>query len=251
VSFILDALRKSEHERQRQLGPSIAELPVARPAPRVPPWVWVALAALLTLNVALVAWFLARETRGPAPPAATATAVPTTAAPPQPAPAAAMPPPASAPVNPSASTAEPAPLETAAERTAASSPPPALAGRELRPLSAEAAGEPAFGPPPFAAPAAPDPALLPVPPPAAVHRAPASASVPTIDQLPPQATAGLPPLNVSLHIYAAQPAQRAVFINGTRYREGDGLPGGAVVREITPDGAVISYGGQSFLLPRQ
>jgi general secretion pathway protein B len=75
--------------------------------------------------------------------------------------------------------------------------------------------------------------------------------VPTIDQLPAQATAGLPPLSIDLHIYANQPAQRAVFINGARYREGERLPSGAVVQQITPDGAVLSYGGQRFLLPRQ
>ena len=33
MSFILDALRKSEHERQRQTGPALAEVPVAAPKP--------------------------------------------------------------------------------------------------------------------------------------------------------------------------------------------------------------------------
>jgi hypothetical protein len=36
VSFILDALRKSEIERQRQSGPSMAEFPVAREDRRLP-----------------------------------------------------------------------------------------------------------------------------------------------------------------------------------------------------------------------
>ena len=31
MSFILDALRKSEHERQRQGGPGLAEVAVAAP----------------------------------------------------------------------------------------------------------------------------------------------------------------------------------------------------------------------------
>jgi general secretion pathway protein B len=259
VSFILDALRKSEHERQRQLGPSIAELPVARPAPRVPPWVWVALAALLTLNVAVVAWFLSRETpAAPPPPVADAPADTIPAAPPpSPAPTAApvmTPPPAA---NPAPALAEATPAPAGAPpagpvpQPVEAAPPPAPAMREVRPLTEEAAAEPAFSAPAFAAPAAPDPALLPAPPPPSPRQAPVTAGIPTIDQLPPQATAGLPPLSVSLHIYANQPAQRAVFINGARYREGDSLPGGAVVREITPDGAVIAYGGQRFLLPRQ
>lgn len=256
MSFILDALRKSEHERQRQLGPSIAELPVARPAPRVPPWVWVALAALLTLNIAVVAWFLTRPS--PAPLTQPVVAAPAPALPsPAPTPAAATPAPAAAPTSAAAAPAQAAPgpasapLAESAPRPVETARPPAPAMREVRPLAEEALAEPVFGAPTFAAPAAPDPALLPVPPPPSPRPAPVAAGVPTIDQLPPQATAGLPPLSVSLHIYSSQPAQRAVFINGTRYREGDGLPGGAVLREITPDGAVIAYGGQRFLLPRQ
>ncbi|MCU0977107.1 MAG: general secretion pathway protein GspB [Steroidobacteraceae bacterium] len=252
MSFILDALRKSEHERQRQLGPSIAELPVARPAPRVPPWVWVALAALLTLNVALVAWFLGRETPAPQPVAiAPPATVPAAAPPPAATTAAAVPSPAAASPGTTPSLAE-APRAAASVPPVEAAPSPGPGAREVRSLAEEAATEPVFGAPTFAAPGAPDPALLPVAPPPAPRPAQAAAAgVPTIDQLPPQATAGLPPLSISLHIYANQPSQRAVFINGTRYREGDGLPGGAVVQEITPDGAVISYGGQRFLLPRQ
>ena len=36
MSFILDALRKSEIERQRQSGPSMAEFPLARDDRRLP-----------------------------------------------------------------------------------------------------------------------------------------------------------------------------------------------------------------------
>ncbi len=260
MSFILDALRKSEHERQRQLGPSIAELPVARPAPRVPPWVWVALTALLTINVALVAWFLTREkpVTAPQPVAAASAPQPVSVTPADAVPASPSPTPtAAAPATPAPPLAEAAPAPASAPLgepalpPVEAAPPPAPAMREVRPLAEEAAAEPVFSAPAFMAPAPPDPALLPVPPSSSSRPAQVTAGVPTIDQLPPQATAGLPQLNVSLHIYASAPAQRAVFINGTRYREGEGLPGGAVVQEITPDGAVISYGGRRFLLPRQ
>ncbi len=33
MSFILDALRKSEHARQRQTGPGLAEVPIAPTKP--------------------------------------------------------------------------------------------------------------------------------------------------------------------------------------------------------------------------
>jgi general secretion pathway protein B len=84
------------------------------------------------------------------------------------------------------------------------------------------------------------------PPPAVGSNAP-----PRLDTLPAQATAGLPALNLDLHIYADDPAQRAAFINGRRYREGDTLPEGVEVRSITPEGAVLQYRGQRFLLSRQ
>mgnify|MGYP001590362261 FL=1 len=38
MSFILDALRKSEHDRQRQSGPALAEVPIAAPKPKSNVW---------------------------------------------------------------------------------------------------------------------------------------------------------------------------------------------------------------------
>jgi general secretion pathway protein B len=58
VSFILDALRKSESERQRLGGASIAELPVGER--RSHPWWIFALAALLFANLGLLAVIVLR-----------------------------------------------------------------------------------------------------------------------------------------------------------------------------------------------
>ena len=38
MSFILDALKKSEAERQRQAGPALLEMRIVRPARRLPVW---------------------------------------------------------------------------------------------------------------------------------------------------------------------------------------------------------------------
>ena len=48
-----------------------------------------------------------------------------------------------------------------------------------------------------------------------------------------------PPLHLDLHIYADDPARRAVFINGDKYREGDQIGNGPLVHEIVPEGAVL------------
>src|SRR5688572_10716507 len=54
MSFILDALRKSEYERQRQTGPGVSDLRIAASAaPRFPIWA-IAVAALLAVNLIVV-----------------------------------------------------------------------------------------------------------------------------------------------------------------------------------------------------
>src|ERR1700733_13419011 len=55
MSFILDALKKSESDRQRQSGPALFEVKVTPPKPRFPYWA-LALAALLVINIGVGAW---------------------------------------------------------------------------------------------------------------------------------------------------------------------------------------------------
>jgi len=50
MSFILDALKKSETERQRQNAPGFADVPDGTDPPHVPRWLWV-LGGLLTINL--------------------------------------------------------------------------------------------------------------------------------------------------------------------------------------------------------
>ena len=90
MSFILDALKKSESDRQRQSGPALFEVKVAQPKSGFPVWA-IAIAALLVVNMIIVGWMLVRRaTRGDD---TTATNTPPAAA--APAPGAAVPPGAS------------------------------------------------------------------------------------------------------------------------------------------------------------
>jgi general secretion pathway protein B len=218
VSFILDALRKSEIERQRQSGPSMAEFPVAREDRRLPVAL-VVIGFLLAVNLAVVLFFLLRDdTAAPppgTPPAATGAAQPAL-------------PPATQPLP-----AEPSPLESEAlSADEYETEPPAVY----------------YEPPVTEAPGAPDPTLLP--------RADAGANIgPGVttagdDFAAVAAATGLPQLTVDLHIYATDPAKRAVFINGHRYTRGARMAEGPLVEDITPDGALLSYRGRRFLLPR-
>jgi general secretion pathway protein B len=64
------------------------------------------------------------------------------------------------------------------------------------------------------------------------------------------ATTQLPQLRLDLHAYAARPEDRWVIINMHTLHEGDSTPEGVRVESITPEGAVLSYQGTRFLLPR-
>src|SRR5512137_118835 len=95
MSFILDALRKSEHDRQRQSGPGLAEVPIAAAKPRRNVWATAAVALLIVnlIGIGVLLWRRAsHEAPGAVPAASTAPAAPA------PAPAAApVEPPVSAP----------------------------------------------------------------------------------------------------------------------------------------------------------
>jgi general secretion pathway protein B len=221
MSFILDALRKSELERQRQSGPSIAELPVARDDRRLP-WALLAIGLLLAVNVGVLLFFLLRDdTAALASVESSATPAPVGAAPV-----------AAAPV-------------TVAAMPDASLPPPAAESPVADADTSYADAMPSASLPP----PAPDPTLVPD---ASVTYSPGPAEglPPSIDDLPAQTTAGLPELSIDLHIYTDDAAKRAVFINGRRYQRGDVLAEGPTVEEINREGAVLSYHGRRFLLPR-
>src|SRR5436305_1385666 len=89
MSFILDALKKSESDRQRQSGPALFEVKLAPPRTGLPPW-GLAAGARLLVNLGVVMCTLLRHAATPAPgtpPVAAAGA----SAPPLPAPATAVP----------------------------------------------------------------------------------------------------------------------------------------------------------------
>ncbi len=222
MSFILDALRKSEIERQRQSGPSMAEFPVAREDRRLPVAL-VVIGFLLAVNLAVVLFFMLRDDATPAKNAEAPAAVAAATTP-------AVQPPAVPPAQPSS--AVPSPLES-----------------EVLPQDTYETEPPAvYYEPPTQAPGAPDATLLPgtgVEPGAAPNVAVAGEEYASV-----AAATGLPELTVDLHIYAADPAKRAIFINGHRYTRGARLAEGPMVEDITPEGALLSYRGRRFVLPR-
>jgi len=67
--------------------------------------------------------------------------------------------------------------------------------------------------------------------------------------LPPEVSRGsVPALKLEVVVYSENPAERAVYINGHRYVEGQSVAGRLVVEKIVRDGVILSGGGQRFRL---
>lgn len=252
MSFILDALKKSESDRQRQSGPALYEVKVAAPRSQLPLWA-IGLIVLLGINLVIVAWALLRHSSH----TDTETANTPTAAPQLPAPATA--PTALAP--PVANTSPPAVATTTApvqQAVAAQAPamtaqpaPPAPAGQNLAQEDEPGAGNMAanrgtqgesaddYAPAKEPTGQAPGFGLR-------VRRGTES-GVPLYSQVAGQ---GIPELRLDLWAYAPKAEDRFVLINMKRLHEGDSTPEGVKVESITPDGVILSHNGQRFLLPR-
>jgi general secretion pathway protein B len=259
MSFILDALRKSEHARQRETGPGLAEIPVAPSRPKKNVWATAAVALLLVNLVAVGVLLLRRAQQADAPTAGTVAATPggnvaAPAAGPAPAttpmpgpvtqgaaPPRAVPADAAAGRNPLADevgAGSPEPSLQAAASAVPDGPPAVTRQGSVRPGSVVYAAVPEAQDVPEAA---PEPARAVQPSAAATGSA-----LPAADEV--IARGGVPPLHLDLHVYASQPQQRFVFVNSRKYREGDTLAEGPVVEEITPDGAILNFRGSRFRL---
>lgn len=215
MSFILDALRKSEHERQRSALPGLSQVPQATPVAHLPRWALVVIGVLAVSVLALGgAWW--QSTRAPAD--STVAAAPTVQR------RVELPPAPPAPeLRPSATTRTPSQTTL--------SPPSQTA------LAAAATPSPEATEPSFAAPSSQQPAAD-------------SAMLPSAAALAARGIA-LPPLRLELHAFSEQPRDRFVFINGRKYVEGERLIEGPQLVSIEPRGAVLSHGGQRFRLVQE
>lgn len=61
----------------------------------------------------------------------------------------------------------------------------------------------------------------------------------------------LPELHLDIHVYSEIAVERFVFINMNKYKENATLREGPRVNEIVAEGVVLEYRGTRFLLPRE
>ena len=242
MSYILDALRRADAERERGRVPGLhaqalplrtADTDPAPPASRQPrgsrPLVVTALLVLLALLSAFAWWGLG----GTGAPGADASP-PVQSSAPNPAPDVA--PPANTPANP--------PARPDAPATPATPATPAMPA----PLAAIPRDATATVAPPI---------LAPAPPPAAAARPAAQArqpqtqddeALPRVADLAPTARAGLPPLQISGTTYAESPALRMLIIDGKVLQEGQDIAPGLRLEAIGPRSAVLNHQGRRLRL---
>jgi len=67
-----------------------------------------------------------------------------------------------------------------------------------------------------------------------------------MDELPFDMLQHIPVLEFSAHVYSNNPLQRSIVINGRFMEEGDRLASDLFLSEITPDGAIFDFQGQLF-----
>jgi len=204
MSFILDALRKSESERQRDAGASLSRAPLAIVRQRTPVWSWFLIGLLSVALLAITAvWW--RSDRG----------------------------------NPATGTggsgSQAAVVGNAVSESAAFENPGGgdrAAGNRATPLTSPAPGATTSGT-------------------TAPPTAPASLIPPRIRPARELAALdpNLPPLRLELLAYNGRdPAGGSAWINGQRYFVGDLVANGPELVEVLPDGVILAYGGQRFLL---
>lgn len=260
MSFILDALKKSEAERARQSGPTLVDPRIVPPRRGVPAWV-VVLGLVLLANLAVLAVVLARGAHRAAPAASVPAIVPVPAgaeasaaapatvgsAAAQPPPANVLPPPtlpavASAPAaaTPSGGGAVLPPVEYSGTRGTRPAPPPSGAGYAEEDIPP--AGR-LITPAGTASPAA----AVPPPPRSAPRPREDASGLPTAEDLRVSGIT-LPTLSMALHAFDASPSNRYVLLNGQKLREGQSTAEGAEVEQITSTGAVMRWRDRRFLL---
>jgi general secretion pathway protein B len=233
MSFILDALKKSELERQRQSVPGLVDSGGARPRPRLPVWA-VALGLLLAVNLLVLLFVLTRSFLSS--PHAPATVQPRAGAAGAGAESQGEPQASAAgnghfsplaapvyapeiPVTPSLPAAVPAP-DAARSVNAVGSIPNKVRRRD--PLLTDED-----------------------------YKANDDELLPTINEVTLTGAQALPELHLDVHVFATRPAERFVYVNMRKYHEGATLQEGPTIERIRRDGVILSYQGLRFLLPRQ
>jgi general secretion pathway protein B len=252
MSYILEALKKAQAERQLGATPTIHAPTLDGIATRetpAAPWKPLALAAgaIAVVGVAALLW-RQHET----PPAVAATASTASTAPPAAAQPAAPAVVAVRSVSPAPATMPPAPARPAVPPAAAPVPAPAPASAPA-PAAAAAAAASVPMPAVVAATVPPTPAHKPAP------EAAKSAKVAAVEpqeepaqlrsELPEPIQRSIPPIAMGGYMYSKNPADRLLLIDKVLRHEGEEVAPGLVLEKLQPKAAVFTFKGYRYRVP--
>ena len=237
MSYILEALRKSDKQRQRGTAPTLLTAQATVAAPKQPAFLrYVLLGGALVGAGIAIGWLRPWQTAPAAAPVASAK-------PPESSPRHAAP--APLPVSPGISS-KPEQEPPSQQSTSAALPAPVPTSAVIKQdLPAPARTETRRAPPKAVA-AVPKEAAPPSPQTPAGTGAAPEQSVMTMAELPLAIQQEIPGMSIAVHAYSSQPKNRLVSINGRMLREGMSLAPGLTLDQITPDGMIFSYKGYRF-----
>jgi len=224
MSYILDALKKSDQQRQRGATPTLQAAQVTVAEPKHPMLIYYGLLAAVLLGAGIMIGWL--HPWQPEQPLLAPTPLGTEPI--------AAPAPLTAPPE--------MPGETAQEFPA---PNLARAGQAVPVTGAVMPSNPALvSSAPSAAVSMPDKSM-PEKSASIAGVAQEQKAIP-MNELPLQIQQEIPAMTVQLHAYSSDPSERLVSINSIRLREGGSLMLGLRLEQITPDGMIFSYKGYRF-----
>ncbi len=207
MSYILEALRKSDQQRQRGVAPTLLTAQATVAAARQPAfWLYGLLAAVLLGAGITIGWLRPWQQAAPSR-AESVAARPLESTPRQPAPAL-------VPAKPQLP-ARAKPKTDGTRRDANAAVPTKTAAPE-QPVGT-----------------------------AAADAAPAQTVI-SMAELPLSVQQELPAMTISVHAYSGNPRDRLVGINNRMLREGEYVVPGLKLEQITPDGMIFGYKGYSF-----
>jgi general secretion pathway protein B len=247
MSILLEALRKSEKSQRAHGVPTIhADDEVATVSETLATG---PLALLLVLALFMSGWIVWHQYQTPAP--ATEPSVASTPEPaseiPEPA-GASQSPTATASVSSDAKTTQLKSSSTVADKSAIKPRTPVETYKspvKSAPETKPAGTDRVAAPPPIVDESAKKPVAIAPPEPRREMPRPIS-----YWELPDSVRAIVPEIKFSVLVYAANPSDRFVLINGERLLEGDNAGSDLLVKEIRRDGVLFSYRKYQFLVER-
>ncbi len=220
MSYILDALKKSDRERQRGRAPGLNSIhepyhpsPEDRSNRQQVKYIFTAISIILLISIPAMTWYSMKDFSNPAPSVKIEETEATN-------------------TKPEMEVLSSTPGTTPLEDNSRTSPPPSqiIADSKKSILMQDQ-----VNPPQEEEIAASPPSQK-------------SSEIPDIESLPVSIQTTIPELNLSGHTYSESPTQRLIIINDTILREGDKLDNTIKLIEITWTGVVLEHSGRQFAI---